>query len=79
MSFSGLGAVGRPHEGLPVGDGVVASQSHSDDRARAHEGSQAGEEELSILVCVEVTALLWTELQLPLLSQKLRIARVSEM
>lgn len=60
MSFSGLGAVGRPYDGLPVGDSVVACQHQDNDWARAHEGRQAGKEILSILVCVEVTALLWT-------------------
>ncbi len=60
MSFSGLDAIDRPYDGLPMGDGVVTGQSQGNDGAGAHEGSQAGKEELSILVCVEVTALLWT-------------------
>lgn len=60
MSFPGLDAVDRPYDGLPVGNSIVAGQSHGNGGAGAHEGSQAGKEELSILVCVEVTALLWT-------------------
>lgn len=60
MSLSGLDAVDGSYDGLPVGDSVVSSQSRGNDGTRAHEGSQAGEEELSILICVEVTALLWT-------------------
>lgn len=70
MSFSGLDAVDRPYDGLPVGDSIIAGQSHGNDGARAHEGRQAGKEDLSILVCVEVTALLWTQLQLPRLPQE---------
>lgn len=60
MSLSGLDAVDGPYEGLPVADGVVTGQSDGNDGARTHEGSQAGKEELSILVWVEVTALLRT-------------------
>lgn len=60
MSFSGLDAVDRSYDRLPVGYRVVTGQSEGNDGAWAHEGSQAGKEELSILVCVEVTALLWT-------------------
>lgn len=50
MSLSGLDAVDGPYEGLPVADGVVTGQSDGNDGARTHEGSQAGKEELSILV-----------------------------
>lgn len=60
MSFSSLGAVDRAYEGLPVGNSIFTGQSQGNNRARAHEGRQAGKEELSILVCIEVTALLWT-------------------
>lgn len=60
MSFSSLGAVDRSYDGLPVSNCIVSGESEGNDGARAHEGSQAGKEELSILVCVEITALLWT-------------------
>lgn len=60
MSFSGLDAVDRPNNGLPVGNSIVAGKSHGNDGSRTHEGSQAWKEELSVLVCIEVTALLWT-------------------
>lgn len=56
MGFFSLGTVDRPYDGLPVGNGVAAGQSQGNDGSRAHEGSQAGKEELSILVCVEVAA-----------------------
>ena len=78
MSLSGLDAVDGPYEGLPVADGVVAGQSDGDDGARTHEGGQAGKKELSILVCVEVTALLRTQLQPPLLPQELNVGHLSE-
>lgn len=70
MSFSGLTAVDRPNNGFPVGNSIVAGKSHGNDGSRAHESSQAWEEELSVLVCIEVIALLWTQLQLPLLPQE---------
>ena len=79
MSLSRPDAVYRPDDELPVGDGVTAGQSHGNDGARAHEGSQTGEEVLSILVCIEVTALLWTELQLSLLLQEGNIGHVKEL
>lgn len=78
MSFSGLGAVDGPYDGLPVGDGVVASQSHGDDGARAHEGCQAGKEGHSIQVCVEVAALPRTQLQFLLLPQEGGVGNFSE-
>lgn len=60
MSFSSLVAEDRPYKGLPVGNSIFSGQSQGNDGARAHEGSQVGEEDFSILVCVEVAALLWT-------------------
>lgn len=60
VSFSCLDAVDRPDDRLPVVNSIVTGKSHNNDGAGAHEGSQAGKEELSILVCIEVTALLWT-------------------
>ncbi len=60
MSFSGLDAVNRPYDGLPVADSILTSQSHGSDGARAHEGGQAGKKGLSVVICIKVTALLWT-------------------
>lgn len=62
MSFPGLDAVDRPNDGLPVGYGILTGKSHGNDWTRAHEGSQAREVEFSILVCIKITALLWTKL-----------------
>ena len=67
VSVPGLNAVDRTYDGFPVGDGIFPSQIQCNDRTRAHEGSQAREEVLSVVVCIEVTALLWTELQCPFL------------
>ena len=60
MSFPCHEAVDWPYDGLPVGNSIFAGQTQGNDGARAHEISQTGTEELSILVCVEVVALLQT-------------------
>lgn len=70
MSFFGFCEVGRPYNGLPAGHGVVTSQRQGNNGSGAHEGRQAGENEVSVLVCVELTTLLWTQLQHPPLPHK---------
>lgn len=75
MRFFGYGEVVRAHHGFPVSDGVLTSQRHDNNGAGAHEGRQAGKEELSVLVCVKLTALLRTQQQPALLSQGKFISR----
>lgn len=65
MGLSGLDAVGRPNKKLPESNSIVTGKSQGEDGARAHEGGQTGEGGCSIQLCIEVTALLRTELQPP--------------
>src|SRR5439155_24462053 len=42
--FRGPGRVGRPHQIAPAGDGLLALEHGDEDRTRAHEANQIGEE-----------------------------------
>lgn len=69
MCLSGLCAVPGSHQTFPGRDGSMPCQSKSHDWARAHECRQTWKKWLSVMLGVEVTALLGAQLKLTFLVQ----------
>ena len=55
--------VGGAHEGAPLVDGILAGQDHGIDGSTGHEGDQALEEGLALVLAVELLCTLARQLQ----------------
>lgn len=60
MRLFGYNTVGWSYEVIPVRYSIISGQNHGNNWTRAHEGSQTGKVGCSILVCIKITAMLWT-------------------
>lgn len=62
VSLTSLDCVCGADELTPVCDGLVTRDDQGNDGATAHVGYQTGKEQLAIVLCIQVTGLLWRQM-----------------